>query len=431
MGSTERDRFGAVGVRRSNLEQILSALRRADPDTFVTREDLANDTQLALATVARALAPLVEDGTIVESGRSDSSLRGAQGFRLTPAVPGFVVAVEFSHHKLAVAVGDVRANIEAWQIEDEPSFDVDSAPDAAIQMAAEMLLDLVGDRDTAELVGIGVAVAAPISGSPRQTLRQVRSLGGPGGLRPPNWVGVRPAQELRARLRHEWTAPIEVDNDVNFAALDEFRWSQRHWSGTLRDVIHVKWASGIGGGLILNGRLHRGLGGLAGEVGHSPIPDLNPNDREGLEPCDRCGRDACLESVISYDRMRKLIGRNAKRHEVDESDAGQELMSRYSPYLGSSLAPLVNALNPQLLVISGPTDPVRDIVLGGVREGLHLHSPPEIRRDVQVKLAEQRWEHLGDSGARFSVVSGAMHRVLDLHGGSYLRSVVERTTVDA
>lgn len=423
-----------LGVRSTNLEQVLAVLLQLEPEAFATREDLVKQTGLAHATIGRALRRLRDRPDVVEFAQSQTSARTAESLRLKEP-PGFVVGLEFSHHKVTAALGDLRAQIGVghWDIRNGLDFDVDSHPDAAIALGAQLVKHLVGERDPRELVGIGLAIAAPIDVAPQDQPRRVRGLGGPGSLKPSSWVNRFPARELREQLPRDWDCPIEVDNDVNLAALDEFRWSQRYWAGALNYMVHLKWASGVGGGLILDGRIYRGSGGFAGEIGHSPIPNLadidRPKKKHG-EPqiCQRCGREACLESVISYDRMREVIGHNVSRDTIDESDAGQELIARYSRYLGSSLSPLVNALSPQLLVVSGPTEAVRDIVLFGVREGLSEYAAPAIREEMQVRLAEQRWEQLGDTGARFTVVTGAMHRVLALHAPAYLRRLVDAET---
>jgi predicted NBD/HSP70 family sugar kinase len=126
-----------------------------------------------------------------------------------------------------------------------------------------------------------------------------------------------------------------------------------------------------------------------------------------------------LENVVSYDAMRAKLG-FTHRVDVDQSDAGQELIGRYARYIGASVAPLVNALNPQLLVVSGPTSVVKEIVETGVRRGIEASAAPPIARAVQVRVADSRWRELDDEHGRFAVVSGAVRRVLDRHGSGYL-----------
>ena len=108
----------------------------------------------------------------------------------------------------------------------------------------------------------------------------------------PGWAGLNAADELSERLE----MPVAVDNDANLGALAEVSFGAGRG---LTDVIYVMVSSGIGAGIVLGGRLHRGATGLAGELGHVLV-------RPDGAVC-RCGNRGCLETVASTDALLDLL----------------------------------------------------------------------------------------------------------------------------
>ena len=108
----------------------------------------------------------------------------------------------------------------------------------------------------------------------------------------PGWAGLNAADELSERLG----MPVAVDNDANLGALAEISFGAGRG---LKDVIYVMVSSGIGAGIVLGGQLHRGVTGLAGELGHVLV-------RSDGAVC-RCGNRGCLETVASTDAVLDLL----------------------------------------------------------------------------------------------------------------------------
>jgi glucokinase len=182
--------------------------------------------------------------------------------------------------------------------------------------------------------------------------------GGP--LRPPNL----PAWD-RAPVRDVLTAalgrPLGLENDANAAALAEWRFGAGRGA---QDVVFLTMSTGVGGGLVLGGRLHRGLFSAAGEVGHIPI------EWDG-EPC-ACGQRGCLEAYVGgaawakrlarvtppESRVARLAGGAAHarpEHVVAAARAGDAFalaeLARWNGYLARGLVPLVFTLAPELFVL--------------------------------------------------------------------------------
>jgi len=185
----------------------------------------------------------------------------------------------------------------------------------------------------------------------------------------PGWVGVAAGEEMRRRL----DIPVSVDNDANLGALAELS----HGAGRgASDLVYLKVASGIGAGLILGGRLYRGWGGMAGELGHVLV------DPEGA--ICRCGNRGCLETAASTGALLDLL----RRSHGDLTIAGMLTLARDGDLgcrrviadagrvVGSAAAMLFNVLNPQRLVVGGDLADAGDLLLDGVRSSVRLSALP-------------------------------------------------------
>src|SRR5689334_8788167 len=163
----------------------------------------------------------------------------------------------------------------------------------------------------------------------------------------PGWHELAPADELSGRLG----LPVAVDNDANLGAMAE----HQHGAGRgVADVLYVKLASGVGAGLVLGGRLHRGTAGLAGEVGHVLA-------REGGEVC-RCGSRGCLETEVStrhlLELMRAVYGEaldlpGLLQLDADGETAVRRLLTDAGHTVGRVLAGVCTTLNPARIVVGG------------------------------------------------------------------------------
>ena len=152
--------------------------------------------------------------------------------------------------------------------------------------------------------------------------------------------------------------PVHADNDANCAALAEY-WSGL--KGKYKNVIFITVGTGIGGGIILEGKLFRGSTYAGAELGHTTIV------RNGRE-C-KCGLKGCLEAYASVPNMMKRFVNLANRasSHIDKDISPQELFALYkkgdkvavqtitenADYLGVGIGSFVNVLNPEIVVIGG------------------------------------------------------------------------------
>ncbi len=232
-------------------------------------------------------------------------------------------------------------------------------------------------------------------------------------LEPPNLPGWRNVP-IRQLIRDALDLPTFLENDANAAGIGEYLYGAGR--GT-RHMIYVTVSTGIGGGLILDGKIYHGTIGGAGEIGHMTILPNGPH-------CG-CGNRGCLEALASGTAIareaQELINRGVstclveitygRSFSVTAKDVveamrrgdtyAREIIERAMYYLGLGMANLVNLFNPQMIVIGGGLANIGDALLDPVIRGIEVHAFPSARQYVQVCLAElgERVGIVGAAGA--------------------------------
>lgn len=192
---------------------------------------------------------------------------------------------------------------------------------------------------------------------------------------------------FRDRMREQHGLPVAIDNDANAAAIAEWR------GGAARGAQHVVMltlGTGVGGGLILAGRPYRGATGSGAELGHIVVEVDGP-------PC-RCGGRGHLESfatgLAADDLAREHIGPDSNAHDlVRRARAGEadalDLFARIGRYVGAAIASLVNALEPELVVIGGGFgEAAGEFLLGSARAVLAQDALPPGRENLRIVAAQ-------------------------------------------
>ena len=208
-------------------------------------------------------------------------------------------------------------------------------------------------------------------------------------------------EEVRARLMERWATTVVLDNDANCTARAECAYGAAR--GT-RDGIVVTLGTGIGGAVVIGGRVHRGSNGMAGEFGHMQVvPD-------GL-PCE-CGGRGCWEQYSSGNALaraaRARLGDSAMLQGLCEGDAEQltgpmvtaaaeagdpvalAAFASVGEWLGVGLANLVAAFDPEVVVVGGGVSAAGDLLLDPARTALggslvgvgHRVVPPVVRASL-------------------------------------------------
>jgi glucokinase len=194
---------------------------------------------------------------------------------------------------------------------------------------------------------------------------------------------------LRARMAELFKRPVAVDNDANAAAIAE--WAMGAGRGT-RHMVMLTLGTGVGGGLILDGRPYRGAAGAGAELGHIVVDHDGP-------PCQgTCTGRGHLEALVSggaADRIAdSLLGVGARAPDLlqraREGDAAaSESVHAMGRCLGSGIATLVNAFEPELVVLGGGfAAAAGELLLRPAREVLEREGLVPGREEVRIELAQ-------------------------------------------
>jgi predicted NBD/HSP70 family sugar kinase len=343
-------------VLAGNARRVAEILRSHGPRT---RAEIVALTGLSRPTVTAGLADLTAAGLVSERVAATNRPAGgrpASVVHLTRGA-GLAVGVDVGRRHVRVAVADLGHNVLAERAA-ALTRDADDHPtevlDIAVDLIASTLADAAADRS--DVIGVGFGIPAPMT-------RQGR-IGSPALL--PAWADLSPADELASRL----DLPVRVDNDANLGALAEHLWGAGQGCA---DLVYLKLATGIGAGIVLDGRLYRGAAGTAGELGHVTL------DARG--PVCRCGNRGCVELVaggrtlLEHARLTRpdLADLAELIRLATEGDPGcRRLLIDAGTQLGFALGGLVNLLNPGRVVIGGElrdaVDLIRDPLLRGISD---------------------------------------------------------------
>jgi predicted NBD/HSP70 family sugar kinase len=387
----EGEESGSLGsLRELNRGRVVTALREMG---VASRADVARRTGLSRSTVSTIVAHLVEDGLVVNhEGDAPAPANIGAGrpptlLTLTPSA-GAAVGIDFGKRHLAVAVADLSHAMlgETWR-EMEDDYPAASGLDAAAELVRKLLRQAGVSRD--RVLGVGLGLPGPIH-SVTGTVGSASIL--------PGWVGVRASDEMQARL----SLPVHVENDANLGALAELTW------GAGRDcehLVYLKVSNGIGAGLIVDGRLFRGAGGTAGEIGHTILDETG-------DIC-RCGNRGCLETYAAgpaiVELLRRSLGEDLTLETVlaraAEGEAGcRRAIADAGRHVGTAAANLCNVLNPRRIVVGGSIGTAGDVLLEPMREAVARYAIHTAAADVEIVPSQ-----LGDRAELLGAVALVLH----------------------
>ncbi|MFJ2766532.1 ROK family transcriptional regulator [Streptomyces sp. NPDC087300] len=357
-------------LRRINSAVVLHALRAAD---LATLTEITRVTGLSRPTVEGVVEGLIEAGLVVESDAEESGARRqgrpARKFRFR-AEAGHLLGLEIGPHRVAAALSDLDGKILGTASKDvSEAASADERLERLRTVVADLLRRAGIARSSLRAVGVGSPGIVEVDGTVRL------------GTALPEWTGL----QLGERLRRSFKCPVLVENDANAAAVAE------HWKGVATDtddMVFVLAGLSPGAGSLIGGRLHRGYGGAAGEIGalHLLGREVTPETLlsttgEPLHPLD----EQAVAEVFAHAR------------EGDER--AQAAVERFIQRLVHDVAALVLALDPELVVVGGWA-----AGLDGVLEPLHRELARYCLRPPRVALSL-----LGEA----AVATGALRLALD------------------
>lgn len=330
-------------LHQHNLSLILRALAETGP---ASRSALSAKTGLARATVYNLIDELLEL-RLVDEAAGKSRQVGRPGTVVAIASQGpCSIGIDLKVHYIRVCAVDLAGRV---RVRDVSFADNRGASLGEVVARVALLIRHVEDRARADgLRPVRYGLALPgITDPETGVLRRSPNLG---------WADIDVRAAL-AQLLSRRPAAISVDSGANLEALAE----QHHGAGRLyRDFVLVSGEVGIGSGIVIDGAIHRGRAGAAGELGHVPV-------RTGGPACP-CGNRGCLERFAGADAIFDAAGIPAsdpvRAHPDDAlsvlvgraSDGNHRAraaIERAGRYLGVALGVLGNVLAPDAVILSG------------------------------------------------------------------------------
>ena len=325
-------------LRRHNLARLVRILHTSGA---TTRSDLVAVTGLNRSTVGVLVSELVAAGLVEEVSGPGGNV-GRPSLVVRP-VPGSAVVAAFD-----VRVGSTMGAIVG--LGGTTLATMESAhgtgpltPEAAVSQIVSMTAELFDAvPDGAAWVGVGVAIPGIVHVDTGRVLLA------------PNlsWsdVDFGPALESALILEFGGCPMVTAGNDANLGAISE---SVRGVARGRRSVVYLSSDVGIGGGIVLDGRILSGNGGYGGEVGHVVV---HPDGR----PC-RCGSQGCWETEVGQEAILRAAGLDPETATIDglielavAGDAGVlRGLASIGDWIGIGLANLVNTFNPDAVILGG------------------------------------------------------------------------------
>jgi predicted NBD/HSP70 family sugar kinase len=381
-------------LRELNDRAALELLLTGGP---MTRAQLGEHTGLSKVTASQLLARLEERGLVRVAGEQAGG-RGPNA-ALYGVVPSaaYVAGLHVEHNEVGAGVADVTGHV-----------------------VAEVSVDPNGAGHPVELVRGAVAAACGSAGVSPDALRAL-VIGTPGVLDPrtgePRLAVNLPAwhEGVLDALRSDLGRPVTIENDVNLAATAE---RSTGAAAGADDFVLVWIGIGLGLAIVLDGRLHRGVGGAAGEIGYLPVPGV-PLPQDITHPATGAfqsliGAQALLPLAAGYGFARPSAGA-AVRAAITAAGAGDErggaFLAELAGRVATGVAAICVVLDPGLVVLGG------EVGLGG-GTALAARVAAEVGR---ISPARPHVVPTGVSGD--PVLRGAILAAVDQARGELLASV--------
>ena len=314
----------------------------------------------------------------------------------------------------SVAIGGTKSSVAIARVRDENIewlgrriFATRAGPNEVLAMLVGQLDEIVNESAGVKLVSIGIVCGGPLD----ETEGLV--------LSPPNlssWVRIN----ARAPFEEHFGVPVRLMNDANAGIVAEWMWGAARGA---TDAAFLTMGTGLGAGIIVNGQLHRGANGLAGEIGHWRLAESGPHGY---------GKDGSFEGFCSGSGIAKTAQQVALRHlqegnpselssdwfdladisaqqlakAADDGDeVALQLWRDVGRWLGVGLALLVDVLNPDVIVLGGIFYRQHDRLGESMRHELEREALSESLSVCQI-LPSELGEAIGDYSGLVAAVIG-------------------------
>jgi predicted NBD/HSP70 family sugar kinase len=391
---------GMETVDASHLRTINSTtlLRMIWQEQEISRADISRMTGMSRSSVSAIVAELLERDLVSEQGVRHST-SGRRPMMLSFHSDAYsIIGVDIGATHVAFALINLKGMIRESRFRRCP---VQTEPQQTMQLIVDTIESMkeAAAQDQCPVIGIGLGLPCPVHPDEEHSPIHEGIL--------PAWKGWNP----RTILRERFGLPVLFENDANLGALAELWWAKEP---ERKNLAFIKLGTGLGAGLILNGHIHRGRYGLAGEIGHMLVhlvpgeKSQNLNDVLGSGSVIKRAQDVGRHHPFSMLSGCQLSMQRWLEAVLAQDPAAEQIFDEVTFALGAALSNLLVMLDLDSIVLSGSMSLAGDRVLEKVREVIRQHL---IWTDLHA--IPLRWSQLGEHhialGAATMILEKAMN----------------------
>ncbi len=353
-------------VKKENKALVLQTIQERAP---ISRATIANVTGLNKGTVSSLVSELIDEKLIHESGTGKSSGGRRPVMLLLNETAGFTISVDLGVKSILGVLTDLRGNILSEKKIRYSQQDFDEV----LALLYQLIDGLKNDAPESEygIVGIGIGVPGVVTTEGEILLAP--NLG---------WKKV-PLQQI---LFDHYNVPVTVENEANAGAYGEKVYGVGQMSN---ELVYTSISIGIGVGLILDGKLYKGLRGFSGELGHMTI------EKDGAD-C-RCGNQGCWELYASEQALLDQAEAAGFKdttvdHLIEAADQGDakaiQLLENVGDYLGVGITNIIHIFNPEQVVVGNTLRQAEKYIMPAIEKRIEKNAIGFNKNDVQLNVAK-------------------------------------------
>jgi len=391
-------------VERKKYLQKIKIVRSLFFEGAKTNTDICDQFHISSPTSIRLLSQLIEEGLVIKEGQGKSvGGRKPDLYRLKED-SFYVLGIQLERSKLRLAIFD--NNNRTILKEENIPFQIDAKANSVEELYEQ------GNRliekskiDISKLMGIGISMPGLVSAEEGKNFTY--------------FISDREPESLQDKLSHKFGKPVYILNDAKSACLAEFRFGLAKGKKNVL-VISMDW--GVGLGIIIDGKMHHGASGFAGEFGHIPLVE------DGL--LCHCGKRGCLETVASGLALSRKVMEGLEKGEssilsqlplkeqekiepekiIAAANKGDQfainLLSEIGKNLGKGLAVLIQIFNPELIILEGKFSEAKQFITIPIQQSINTYCMAQLREKTQVSLSD-----LGQDSVLLGAVAAVMENI--------------------
>ena len=386
---TKLDTRNITTTDLNKIRQKKKILSQLHTNGYTSATELAKLLKISLPTCIVLLNDLITSGYLKNIGVGESSGgRKPSLYGLSEDVL-YVIACDFARYSANMAIFDCYNEFVTPVIQIDTNIDDPKLADKLFEAAKKLMADH-GISET-KVLGLGVDMPGLINSKSgiNYTIKDKKH------------------QNVGRDLKLKFNKPVYIDNDARMHAHGEFHFGV---AKTFKDAIIIHWSWGLGLGIFVNGQLYSGKNGFAGEFSHIPMVDNG-------ELCI-CGKRGCLETIASSNTIMKRVAQgfedkvvsslinqfSTHPEKVTPEDVilaarmGDEfciaILNEIGTAMGKGLSYIIQLLNPEVIVLSGPLSKAKQYVLSPIQQSLNRLCLEKISESTPILISE-----MGDQSA--------------------------------